>query len=97
MSRWVSVSCITLSHLFGVNSDHRSGEVLAVPEACLLCHFKEHWVFTEFSFQPYIVAVLLSHLTLLSVFSASVKDGTDKTVMGILVSYKVKVKLTVPG
>ncbi|XP_064021361.1 S-arrestin [Pogoniulus pusillus] len=29
--------------------------------------------------------------------STIVKDGIDKTVMGILVSYKVKVKLTVPG
>ncbi|XP_051481846.1 S-arrestin isoform X3 [Apus apus] len=29
--------------------------------------------------------------------STIIKDGIDKTVMGILVSYKVKVKLTVPG
>ncbi|XP_068277305.1 S-arrestin [Nyctibius grandis] len=29
--------------------------------------------------------------------STLIKDGIDKTVMGILVSYKVKVKLTVPG
>ncbi|NWX44560.1 ARRS protein, partial [Steatornis caripensis] len=29
--------------------------------------------------------------------STIIKDGVDKTVMGILVSYKVKVKLTVPG
>ncbi|KAM9378392.1 S-arrestin [Phaethornis superciliosus] len=29
--------------------------------------------------------------------STIIKDGTEKTVMGILVSYKVKVKLTVPG
>ncbi|XP_033372646.1 S-arrestin isoform X5 [Parus major] len=28
---------------------------------------------------------------------ARIKDGIDKTVMGILVSYKIKVKLTVPG
>lgn len=41
--------------------------------------------------------MLLCHLTLLSVFSGSIKDGIDKAVMGILVSYKVKVKLTVPG
>ncbi|XP_059711206.1 S-arrestin isoform X2 [Haemorhous mexicanus] len=29
--------------------------------------------------------------------STIIKDGIDKTVMGILVSYKIKVKLTVPG
>ncbi|XP_025897392.1 S-arrestin [Nothoprocta perdicaria] len=29
--------------------------------------------------------------------STIIKDGIDKTVMGILVSYKVRVKLTVPG
>ncbi|NXX21801.1 ARRS protein, partial [Podargus strigoides] len=29
--------------------------------------------------------------------STIIKDGVDRTVMGILVSYKVKVKLTVPG
>lgn len=54
-------------------------------------------MFTQFLLQPYIVALLPCCLTLLSVFSASIKDGIDKTVMGILVSYKVKVKLTVPG
>lgn len=54
-------------------------------------------MFPLFLLQVCAVAILLCHLTLLSVFSGSIKDGIDKTVMGILVSYKIKVKLTVPG
>lgn len=36
-------------------------------------------------------------LTLLSLLSCSIKEGIDRTVLGILVSYQIKVKLTVSG
>lgn len=39
---WVHVAPILMpSCSFRVNSDHRSGEVLAVPEACLPSHFQD--------------------------------------------------------